>query len=132
MEENKFNYKKDETIYLPSNDGCYSIRKFDWNRIKRKVIYTGEKKEIDFKLWYSILYGIGGSAGLSIIPITFTKDLPDWTKPLYIIISIFSVLIAILFTIMNSRFKKNKEVDLIEIKNEMEEVEKMFEQKNEN
>jgi hypothetical protein len=131
MEENKLNYKKDETIYLPSNEGCYSIRKFDWNRIKRKVIYTGEKKEVDFKLWYSILYGVGASAGLSIIPIAYTNDLPSWTKPLYIIVALFSILIAIVFTIMNSRFKNNKMVDLIEIKNEMEEVEKLFEQKNE-
>ena len=132
MEENKFNYKKDETIYLPSNDGCYSIRKFDWNRIKRKVVCTGEKKFLDFKLWYSIFYGVGTSAGLSIIPIAFTKDLPSWTTSLYINVTFFSFLVAIVFTFMNSKFSKNRELDITEIKNEMEEVEKMFEQKNEN
>lgn len=126
MEENKLNYKKDETVYLPSDDGCYSIRKFDWSRIKRKVDNTGKKVNIDFKLFYSILYGVGGSAGLSIIPIAFADKLPSWVTPLYVIITLFSVGIAIILTVMDSKVKKNKEIDLKEIITEMEEVEKMF------
>lgn len=130
MEENKLNYKKDETVYLPSDDGCYSIRKFDWSRIKRKVDNTGKKNNVDFKLFYSILYGVGGSAGLSIIPIAFADNLPNWVTPLYIIITFFSIGVAIILTVMDSKVQKNKEIDLNEIITEMDEVEKMFPKQN--
>lgn len=130
MEENKLNYKKDETVYLPSDDGCYSIRKFDWSRIKRKVDNTGKKDNVDFKLLYSILYGVGGSAGLSIIPMAFAENLPNWVTPLYIIITIFSIGVAIILTVMDSKVQKNKEIDLNEIITEMDEVEKMFPKQN--
>lgn len=126
MEEKKLNYKKDETVYLPSDDGCYSIRKFDWSRIKRKIDNTGTKDNIDFKLSYSILYGVGVSAGLSIIPIAYADNLPSWVTPLYEIISIFGIGLAVILNVMDNKLDKNKNIDLTEIKEEMEEVEKMF------
>lgn len=126
MEENKLNYKKDETVYLLSDDGCYSIRKFDWSRIKRKIDNTGKKDNVDFKLFYSILYGVGGSAGLSILPIAYADNLPSWVTPFYVIISFFGIGLAIVLTVMDSKLNKNKDIDLTEIKAEMEEVERMF------
>jgi hypothetical protein len=126
MEEKKLNYKKDETVYLPSDDGCYSIRKFDWSRIKRKIDSTGTKDNIDFKLSYSILYGVGVSAGLSIIPIAYADNLPSWVTPLYVIISIFGIGLAVILNVMDNKLDINKNIDLTEIKEEMEEVEKMF------
>lgn len=126
MEEKKLNYKKDETVYLPSDDGCYSIRKFDWSRIKRKIDNTGSKDNVDFKLSYSILYGVGGSAGLSILPIAYAENLPSWVTPLYVIISIFGIGTAFILNVMDNKLDKNKDIDLTEIKEEMEEVEKMF------
>lgn len=132
MEENKLNYTKDETVYLPSDDGCYSIRKFDWNRIKRKVCNFGQKENIDFKLYFSILYGVGASAGFSIIPITFSDNLPVWVTPLYILITFFSIGIAIVLTVMDTKMKKNREIDIEEIEAEMNEVEKMFPKQLEN
>lgn len=126
MEEKKLNYKKDETVYLPSDDGCYSIRKFDWSRIKRKIDNTGSKDNVDFKLSYSILYGVGGSAGLSILPIAYAENLPRWVTPLYVIISIFGIGTAFILNVMDNKLDKNKDIDLTEIKEEMEEVEKMF------
>jgi hypothetical protein len=126
MEGNKFNYKKDEIVYLPSDDGCYSIRRFDWNRIKGKVISFGQKRNISFNTISSILYGIGGSAGLSIIPINMADNVPAWINPFYGLITFFSILVAIIFTIIDSKTKKNNHIDIKEIEKEMEAVEKMF------
>ena len=128
MAENKLNYKKDESVYLPSDDGSYSIRKFDWNRIKRIVDNTGNEKDINFKVIYSILYGVGGSTGISIIPILFADNLPAWVIPLYIIGALFSIGIAVVLTLMDNKTKKNKELDINEIKTEMEELENLFPQ----
>lgn len=128
MEENKLNVKKDETVYLASDDGCYSIRKFDWNRIRRKLTSTKNKKTVDFKLIYSILYGVAGSAGLSIIPVLYADGLPSWVTPLYILTTIFSLGVAIVLTVINKNNVENSKVDLNEIETEMNEIEKMFEQ----
>ena len=128
MEENKLNVKKDETVYLASDDGCYSIRKFDWNRIRRKLTSTQNKKSVDFKLIYSILYGVAGSAGLSIIPVLYADGLPDWVTPLYILTAIFSLGVAIVLTVINKNNDENSKVDLDEIETEMNEIEQMFEQ----
>lgn len=130
MEKNKFNYQKDETVYLPSDDGCYSIRKFDWNRIKERITSFGQKKNIDFSKFSSILYGVGFSAGLSIIPINLADNVPSWVNPFYVSITFFSIVVAILFTIIDSKTKKNNEIDIKEIEKEMVAVEKMFLQHN--
>jgi hypothetical protein len=128
MAENKLNVKKDETVFLSSNDGCYSIRKFDWNRVRRKLTTTKNKKTTDFKLIYSILYGVAGSAGLSTIPVLYATGLPNWVIPLYILTAIFSLGVAITLTIINKNNVENNKVDLNEIETEMNEIEKMFEQ----
>lgn len=125
MEGNKLNYKKEEVVYFATDDGCYSIRKFDWNRLKRLTLKSDQKKA-NLPVIYSILYGVSASAGVSIIPLVFADNLPNWVTPLYIIITIFSLGIAILLTNMDKSDNKNKDADLNEIKTEMEEIEKLY------
>jgi hypothetical protein len=125
MEGNKLNYKKEEVVYFATDDGCYSIRKFDWNRLKRLTLKSDQKKA-NLPVIYSILYGVSASAGVSIIPLVFADNLPSWVTPLYIIITIFSLGIAILLTNMDKSDNKNKDADLNEIKTEMEEIEKLY------
>ena len=106
MEGNKLNYKKEEVVYFATDDGCYSIRKFDWNRLKRLTLKSDQKKA-NLPVIYSILYGVSASAGVSIIPLVFADNLPNWVTPLYIIITIFSLGIAILLTNMDKSDNKN-------------------------
>jgi hypothetical protein len=73
---------------------------------------------------------VGASAGLSIIPIAFSDNLPKWVTPLYIILTIFSIGVAIILSAMDEKIQKNKEIDLFEILTEMDHVEKMFPKSN--
>lgn len=107
------------------NAGC--LGKFDWNRIKKKITISKDKKFTDFKLIYSILYGVAGSAGLSIIPVTFSTGLPSWVIPLYILTTIFSLGVAIVLTHIDKKSQKNKKINLEEIETEMGDIEQMFE-----
>jgi hypothetical protein len=125
MDGNALNYKKEETVYVPLDDGNYSIRKFDWNRLRR-LVTKEPKKEINLTVVYSILYGITGSAGVSIVPICYANNLPSWVTPLYFLVTLFCLIGAIIFTVMDKKSTYNRSVDLNEIKLEMDEIEKLY------
>lgn len=125
MDGNTLNYKKEETVYVATDDGSYSIRKFDWNRLRR-LITKEPKREVNLTVVYSILYGIAGSAGVSIIPLCFANNLPSWVTPLYIISTIFCLGVGIVFTILDKKKINNRDIDLNEVKLEMDEIEKLY------
>jgi hypothetical protein len=125
MDGNTFNYKKEETVYIASDDGNYSIRKFDWNRLKR-LVSKEQKVQLNLKVVYSILYGVAGSLGVSILPICFADNLPIWVAPVYIISTIFCIAGAIITNVIDHNSDQNKDIDLSEIRTEMAEIEKLY------
>ena len=133
MSNQDLNVTSKHQITLPSTESekRIAIRFIDWNRLKR---YIDEKQESIFNLSipYSILYGVSGSAGLSLIPLFFSTGLPSWTIPLYICITLFSLLCAIIFNILDYTFKKKVCEDKKNISTEMIEIENTFEKENKN
>ncbi len=125
MDGNAFNYKKEETVYIASDDGSYSIRKFDWNRIKR-LVTKEPKTQVNLTIIYSILFGIAGSSGVSILPICYADNLPNWVTPLYVLGTIFCLGGAILLAKMDKKSTHNKDLDYNELKAEMDEIEKLY------
>jgi len=122
------NIQKEETVYVAKNDGSYSIRRIDWERIKR-MVDNPNQKEISYDIFYSILFGVAGSSGVSIIPIAFATNLPSWVTPAYVIMTISCLTIGIVFKIIDSKTTSNKKIKIDEIRTEMDEIEKLYKPK---
>lgn len=116
---------REEVIYSAADTDCYSIRVFDWNRLKG-LATRSQQKRINLQIIYSILYGIAGTTGFSIIPLTYSEGIPNWVVPLYVLITIFSFFFAVILTFMD-RYDTGKKVsDLDEIKAHMEDIERLY------
>jgi uncharacterized membrane protein (DUF106 family) len=125
MSNQPLNINANQQISIPYSEKRIDIRTIDWSRIK-KYISQSEEKYIDFSIIYSILYGIAGSTGVTLMPLFSSNGLKSWLIPLYICVSVFSLVCAIIFTIVNSAIRRNKKEAKNNIRDEMEEIEKEF------
>ena len=126
-QEESLKWKRDESIDLPipESEGRLAIRHQDWKRIKGKIRHF-DTKPSKLPVIYSVLFGFAGSAGLSIIPIATTKDLPPWILPLFICFFGFGLLCALVFVLIERRNKEKEQSVQIDIIEEMTEIEGMF------
>jgi hypothetical protein len=122
------NWRRDEPIAVPlaMKEKRLAIRQQDWHRLKNKIARI-DNKPTPLSIWYSILFGVSVSAGLSIIPIYVTKDLPAWVFPLYICIFVFSFLCAIALVLVDKKVATRVAIDCQDIVVEMKDIEAVFE-----
>jgi hypothetical protein len=131
--ENVLNVNRKETIYTASSEHeeRVAIRRADWARIKRNIENLERNKPPKLSIWYSILFGVSGSSGISIIPIVKTHGLPAWVTPLYVCVCFFSSLLGSVLIILERKLKTRTKSDKDEILTDMAEIEKGFPQKRE-
>ena len=87
-------------------DDEITLRLFDWRRLKRKINLSSNLQK-SYITVYSILFGIGGAAALSIIPILLAPELSVWWKAIYIVSTFFCLSVAIIFLILGNKHSKN-------------------------
>ena len=128
--EESLNWRRDESIDLPipESEGRLAIRHQDWRRLKTRIQCV-ENRGANLPIIYSILFGVSGSAGLSIIPLQATKDLPAWVVPLYVCIFIFSLICGLVFVFVERGLKSTRRTDKEAIIDEMVEIEGTFTRK---
>jgi hypothetical protein len=124
--EDSLHWKRDESIDLPQpeSEGRLAIRRQDWKRLKARIQRTDDSWGLS--VVYSTLFGFAGSAGLSIIPIAATKDLPAWVAPLYVCLFLFSLLSAFVFLAVDKKLKTRRHSERQDVIEEMVEIEGMF------
>jgi len=129
--ENVLNVDRKETIYTASADyeERDAIRRADWARIKRNIEYLERNKPTKLSIWYSILFGVAGSFGVSIYPIAKTQGLPAWVAPLYGCVCFFSLLVGVILVFLEKRLKTSEKSEKDEILTDMTEIENGFPQK---
>lgn len=117
-------YDRSQQIAVPSSDqdSLLAIRHLDWKRIKNRVSKIAERRT-PLSLWYPTLFAIGITSGLSIYPISITKDLPSWVTPLYVLTTIFSFFVGGVFMLLDRKYKGDTASEVLDIKSDMEEVE---------
>jgi hypothetical protein len=125
--EESLNWKREEPIDLPipESEGRLAIRHQDWRRLKNRI------QRVDNNSWnlsvvYSTLFGVAVSAGLSIIPLAATKDLPAWVTPLYICFFFFSLICALVFIAIDRKLKSQRHSDRQDMIDEMSDIEGTF------
>ncbi len=125
--EESLNWKREESIDLPipESEGRLAIRHQDWKRIKTKI-QRFDTKSSSLPVIYSVLFGVAGSAGLSIIPIAKSRDLSPWVAPLYVCLFLFSLLCGLVFVLVERRLKLKDQTTQTDIFEEMCEIEGMF------
>jgi hypothetical protein len=109
-EDGKIEYQRKERIILPmeSSETKISVRLKDLERLKR-CLGKNENQKINLSIVYSILYGISGSSGLSLIPFMFAATPSPWVIPLYICICIFSLIAALGINLIDTKMLKRKD-----------------------
>jgi hypothetical protein len=89
------------SIPSPDSDREMAIRCADWKMLERRLTAASDLPK-DYSTLYGILFGLSGSAWLSLIPLAITKDLPAWVLPSYGALAFASLLCGI-FTVFLSR-----------------------------
>lgn len=97
----------EQKIDVIEQDEMSTIRKGDWTRIKRLVNNIPKPSKF-ISIIYSILFGISGSAFLTLFPLSSSLNLKNWIIPLYIIIAIASLVLAIILVVIEKNLGKMK------------------------
>ena len=113
------------SIPSPEQDRMIAVRDFDWQRIKGRVSRIS-KKEVSLSIWYPSLFGIAITSGLSIWPVSMTKDLPAWVTPSYVICTVTFLAMGGILMWLDRKVATNKIMDVDEIMADMEKVESLF------
>lgn len=112
-------------VVFPSQDTHRAISRRDWARLKRMIKECPVQTRVT-EIVYSIAFAIAVSAGLTIIPLFMTQGRPAWVIPTYIITTVVSAAVGVVFVVLD---KQNKTVTtdyLGLIGTDMEEIEASF------
>ena len=122
-QDETFVLDRQERITFPSTgrESWLAIRKSDWRRIRRRVSRATSRTE-KLPVIYSILFGVAGSSGLSIIPIASTEDLPSWVTAVYVCVCVFGFLSGCVFVWFDNKNQSEKQSELQHIQEDMEEI----------
>ena len=122
------NYTRTDSVALPQSDAekRFAIRMSDWERLKRQMSKCGDDYGLNLSGWYFCSFGIAGSAFLSIIPLSLSKEVPYWVVPLYVCVGIFSALLGGALLHVSRRAARERKSRLEEIGIDMGEIERGF------
>jgi len=95
----------------PDSDREMAIRCADWKRLERSLTQASDPPK-EYSTLYGILFGLSGSAGLSLKPIAMSKDLPTWVLPAYIAFTVACLFCGI-FVVFFSRGQRKTRMRLI-------------------
>jgi hypothetical protein len=117
-----------EQIVFPSPDRerRLLIRTADWKRIKDCASEAAGSSRGWLLMVASALYGIGATAGLSMIPLAGVREVAPWIMPLYACIAFFSLLTAVVFTAVDCRSRSQEKRWAERLKQDMLDIESLF------
>lgn len=126
--QDTLNVDRQDAIHLAPSvfERKYAIRHADWKRLKTNISNLSQSNPNKCSVWYSILFGVSGSFGVSIIPVLYHASLPSWVAPLYGCISFFSLIMAIILLKLEKGQKTSNESSLSSIMQDIREIEKPF------
>jgi hypothetical protein len=120
-----FNLSTQIAVPAPTTEDRVAIRRLDWARIRRNLLRCNEPQP-NLSVWYSICFGVAGSAGFSIIPIGAAKDLPVWVWPLYICVTVTSGFLGVVLVWLDRRLNQQRRSQITDLDADMDEIEQTF------
>jgi hypothetical protein len=92
-------------ICHPLHERRFAVRQLDWIRLQR-LIKQLPAVPASLAIWYSVFFGAGLSALISLPPLFLAKDLPTWVLPSEIAFCIGSFVLGGGLLVVERRFKK--------------------------
>jgi len=120
-------YTREEVISIstPDRERRMGVRCADWERIKSRI--SKVSRPIPWlSVAYSVLLGVFATSGLTIVTLTSTQGLSSWVVPVYACVCVSSLLLAIVLIILDRNIANKGKSDMLDIKSDMESIEKMF------
>jgi hypothetical protein len=121
----QYNLTTQIAVPAPTAEDRVAIRRLDWSRIRRNLMRCREPQPT-LSVWYSICFGVAGSAGFSIIPIGATKDLPPWVWPLYVSTTVASGFLGVVLVWLDRRLNQQRRSQIADLDADMDEIERTF------
>lgn len=114
-------------ISLPSThaERRIAIRIADWKSIRQSV------SELDspfprLEVAFSILFAISATAGVSVVPISYSQGLPWWVTPFFGVVFLSTLLTGLVCVFLDRRLGKRRKGLAESLCVRMDEIEKAF------
>lgn len=117
-------FTREQQVSLPSPDSerLMAIRCTDWERLKRGISQVSHPIS-----WLStassICFGIAGTAGFSIIPLTSLQGLSPWVIPGYVCSFVATLILGVVFLVLHRHSYAERASHLSNIETDMESME---------
>lgn len=120
-------WNREEKIAVPgdASERRYAIRYSDWSRVKRNVAQLTNRPK-NLPIWYGVLFGVAGSAGLSVVPVAAAQGLPTWVTPFYFPVFLFSLITGGVLVWLERTMTVQYGAQAESIQEEMADIEAMF------
>lgn len=121
-------YTRTDSVALPqlAAEMRFAIRKLDWERLKRCVGRCEKEESANLAGWYFCCFGIGGSAGVSILPLTIATGVSSWVVPAYWCVTVFATALGIVLMLIDRRFSRERKGRVEELRVDMTDIEAGF------
>lgn len=118
---------RDRKISIPSPDSDLemAIRCVDWKRLETRLTAASDPPK-DYSTLYGTLFGLSGSAWLSLIPLAHTKDLPAWVLPSFSAFAIACLFCGIFAVILSRDQRKTRKTMMTALLDDVREIGSRF------
>ena len=110
---------REEIILFPAECASIPVPVEDWESLIARV----KACKPSFPFWtatYSVAFGIGITAGLSVIPIAFAPQMPDWVVTAYVTTSGMGFAAGIMAVIAEKAVSRHQQSDVDRLVAELE------------
>jgi hypothetical protein len=123
-----FTYTRSDSVVLPQSEAevRFAIRRSDWGRLKRCITICKSDAAPNLSGWYFFCFGIGGSTGVSILPLLTATGLAPWIVPAYCCMTGAAILLGLVLVAVNKYLNKKRGSRLDELEIDMGDIERGF------
>ena len=127
LDSNTLNLQRSEDLIWPSRqtDQPLALRRSQFEALKRSIDRC--KTPINWlgnAAWFFI--ALGATSGLSLIPFIFAQSLPTWVIPLYIVVTIASLILGVVLLVLEQREIHHSHQDIMVVKEEIAYIEAQY------
>jgi hypothetical protein len=114
-------------ISIPATayDREMAVRCTDWDRLQRRLTARLADPK-NYSTLYGILFGLGGSTGLSIIPLENTTGLPPWVLPLYYVATVALFAGGLFVLHFDRQARRTRQTEMTDLLDDVKEIGSRF------
>ena len=123
--QSPYTISSEQILYRPKTEGVYPICLSDWERLKRTLQSLTTPSRL-YGFLASGFLGLFGSSLLSIIDMCNRDSVSDWFKITMWCVFIISLILLVVFYLLDKQIKKDSQRNSEDVLNEMKIIESKF------